>query len=152
MMKFFGKALAITGIGFLALSMNAQAGETPSPSGAKSYIVNLKDGDVVTGPVKVIFGLSGMGIAPASIDRPNTGHHHLFVNRAPFGETDELGSEEANLPIPNTEKTRHFGGGQTETVLDLPPGEHTLQLVLADYIHVAHNPPVISERITITVK
>ncbi|MYB34585.1 MAG: DUF4399 domain-containing protein [Gammaproteobacteria bacterium] len=123
----------------------------PSMPGAKVYFVNLADGDTVTSPFKVIFGLSGMGIAPAGIDKEGTGHHHLLVDRPPVGE-GEMGDGELNQPILADENNRHFGAGQTETVLGLPSGTHTLQLVLGDYIHVPHTPPVMSEVITITVE
>jgi len=115
------------------------------------YPVNLSNGDTVSGPVKVIFGLSGMGVAPAGTEADNTGHHHIFLNRAPFGE----GAEDDELiadGIPGDENHLHFGKGQTETTLDLAPGTHTIQLVFGDLYHVPHNPPVVSEQITITVE
>ena len=105
----------------------------------------------MTGPVKVIFGLSGMGIAPAGVEKENTGHHHLLIDRVPIGEGED-GAEEFEFGIAADENNIHYGKGQTETVLDLAPGTHTLQLVLGDALHVPHNPPVFSERITITVK
>lgn len=135
----------------LSLSGAALAGETPSAPGAKQYFVNLKDGDVVSGPVKVIFGLSGMGVAPAGADIENTGHHHILLDRAPLGEGPD-GEEEIENGILADENNIHYGKGQTETVLDLAPGQHTLQLVLGDMNHVPHNPVVSSQRITITVK
>lgn len=123
-----------------------QAGETPAPEGATVYFINLKDGDTVANPVKIQFGLSGMGVAPAGVeDKKNTGHHHLLIDTTLEGEAlDE--------PIPADDQHRHFGGGQTETSVDLPAGTHTLQLVLGDWSHIPHNPPVMSEKITITVK
>ena len=135
----------------LAISQAALAGETPSAPNAKQYFVNLKNGDTVTGPVKVIFGLSGMGVAPAGTEIENTGHHHLLIDRVPIGEGED-GDEEFEFGIAADENNIHYGKGQTETVLDLAPGTHTLQLVLGDALHVPHNPPVFSERITITVK
>lgn len=139
-------ALAAT---FLSASM-ASAGETPSSEGAAVYFATLEDGDTVQGPVTVVFGLRGMGVAPAGTERDNTGHHHLFIDRAAFGE----GAEDADLieyGIPADENHVHYGGGQTEAVLDLGPGTHTLQMVLGDLYHVPHNPPVVSDVITITV-
>ncbi|MBO6896127.1 MAG: DUF4399 domain-containing protein [Shimia sp.] len=133
------------------LSSQAFAGETPSPEGAKVYFINLSDGDSVEAPFVVNFGLSGMGVAPAGTEKENTGHHHIFINRPPLGE----GAEDAELMengVPTDDNHRHFGGGQTEVTLDLPAGTHTLQLVLGDEFHVPHNPPVVSEVITITVK
>ncbi|MBO6507905.1 MAG: DUF4399 domain-containing protein [Roseibium sp.] len=138
----------------LALSIStfgALAGETPSAPDAKVYFVNLKDGDVVKSPVTMIFGLSGMGVAPAGIEKENTGHHHLFVNRPPLGEGED-GADELIYNIPADENHIHFGGGQTETSLDLPAGTHTLQMVLGDMNHIPHDKPVVSEVITITVE
>lgn len=129
----------------------AHAGETASPEGAKVYFVNLSDGDTVNSPVKVIFGLTGMGVAPAGTEKENTGHHHILVNRPPLGEGED-GADEFDYNLPADENHVHFGGGQTETSLDLPPGEHTLQLVLGDKDHIPHDPPVVSEVITITVE
>jgi hypothetical protein len=148
-MKFRGM-LAI-GLAAVLAAVPAVAQDTPAPEGASVYFVGLADGAVVTSPVTVVFGLAGMGVAPAEVERENTGHHHLFVNRPPFGE-GEFGAEELTLAIPNDDNHRHFGGGQTQVTLDLPPGQHTLQLVLGDQGHVPHVPPVVSEVITITVK
>lgn len=116
------------------------ASETPSV-----YFVNLADGDRVTSPFRVVFGLSGLGVAPALTEKEMTGHHHLLINT-------ELSDEEMEYAIPNDDLHRHFGGGQTETVLDLPPGQHTLQLNFGDLNHEQFDPPVLSERITITVE
>jgi len=135
----------------IALAAPVFAAETPSPEGASLYFANLEDGATVSSPVTVVFALSGMGVAPAGVEQDNTGHHHLLVNRPPLGE-GEFGAEEFELALPNDENHRHFGGGQTEVTLDLAPGEHTLQLVLGDHNHVPHNPPVVSEVITITVE
>ncbi len=118
--------------------------ETPSRPGAAAYIISPVDGATVGNPVTVRFGLRGMGVAPAGVERPDTGHHHLLI------DVDTLPA--AGMPIPTDDKHRHFGGGQTETTLELAPGRHTLQLLLADHTHVPHNPPVVSERITITVE
>jgi len=122
-----------------------------SPAGAKVYIVNLKNGGTYGPKVKVVFGLSGMGICPAGITAsgqpiPDTGHHHLLV------DVDKLPSFDQPFPADQPTKIMHFGKGQTETTLELAPGKHTLQLLFADYAHFAHNPPVMSEKITITVK
>ncbi|MGA7805229.1 DUF4399 domain-containing protein [Bradyrhizobium sp.] len=124
----------------------AGAGETPSPPGAKVYFINIKDGDTVTSPVTIQFGLTGMGIAPAGTEAPNTGHHHLLIDAPPL-ESDAL-----NEAIPMDEHHLHFGKGQTETSVSLTKGSHTLQLVLGDWSHIPHNPPVMSDRITVTVK
>lgn len=130
----------------LAIGSAALAGETPSPAGAKVYFINLHEGDTVKSPVLIQFGLTGMGVAPAGVhDKQNTGHHHLIIDETlEGGELDE--------PIPADEHHVHFGGGQIEKTVDLAPGKHTLQLVLGDWSHIPHNPPVMSERITITVE
>ncbi|MEO1536681.1 MAG: DUF4399 domain-containing protein [Pseudomonadota bacterium] len=143
------KRLALT-ICLAALTGPVFAQGTPAPDGATVYFVNLEDGATVTSPVKVVFGLSGMGVAPSGIEKENTGHHHLFVNRPPLGEGD-FGAEELELGIPADDNHIHFGGGQTETALELPPGEYTLQLVLGDAGHVPHATAVASDVITITV-
>lgn len=144
-------AIAIAMAAGLAFADGALAGETPSVPGAKVYFVNLEDGATVSSPVTVIFGLSGMGVAPAGIDKEKTGHHHLFIDRPTLGQGED-GADEFDYNIPADENHVHFGGGQTEMKLDLAPGPHTLQLVLADKDHIPHNPPVVSEIIKITVK
>jgi hypothetical protein len=120
-------------------------GETAAPPGASVYIISPKDGDSVTGPFKVQFGLTGMGVAPAGVDKPNTGHHHLIIDAA-------LSPAELKEPIASDAKHLHFGGGQTETMVTLPPGQHTLQLVLGDWSHIPFNPPIVSPVVTVTVK
>ncbi|MEM9724431.1 MAG: DUF4399 domain-containing protein [Pseudomonadota bacterium] len=143
--------LGALAFGLVAIAPAAAAADdeyplTPSPPGAAVYFVNLNDGDTVSAPVKVVFGLSGMGIAPAGIEQEATGHHHLFLNRAPLNEAD------VGEIIPGDEEHIHFGGGQTEAVLDLEPGAYTMQLVLGDAAHIPHEPPVASDVITITVQ
>jgi len=127
----------------LLLADNALA-QTASPEGANIYFITPQDGDVVSSPVTVRFGLTGMGVAPAGVDKPGTGHHHLLVDLA---ETPAL-----DKPLPADANHRHFGGGQTEAVIELSPGTHTLQLLLGDMAHIPHDPPVMSEKITITVE
>ena len=116
---------------------------TKSPAGAKAYIVSPANGATVKGPVTVVFGLKGMGIAPAGMAFEGAGHHHLLVDT----------SLPANVgqPLPATDKIIHFGKGQTETTLTLPPGRHTLQLVLGDMLHIPFDPVVASDVVTITV-
>ncbi len=116
---------------------------TPAPEGAQVYIITPKDGETVTSPVTVRFGLKGMGVAPAGIDILDTGHHHLLI--------DVSDQPALDTPLPADAQHKHFGGGQTETTIELLPGEHTLQLIMGDKNHVPHEPPVISEKITITV-
>lgn len=144
-LKILAVATALLASGF------AYAGETPSAPGTNVYFVNLKDGDTVKSPVKVIFGLSGMGVAPAGTEKEKTGHHHLFINRPPLGEGED-GADELIYNIPADENHVHFGGGQTEVDVELPAGTHTLQLVLGDKDHIPHDPPVVSETISITVE
>lgn len=145
------KIAAICAFLILASVAPLSAGETASAPGAMQYFVNLKDGDEVTSPVKVIFGLSGMGVAPAGVDIANTGHHHILIDRAPLGEGED-GKDELDSNIISDENNIHFGKGQTEAILELEPGIHTIQLVLGDKDHIPHDPPVFSEVITITVK
>lgn len=107
------------------------------------YIIEPRDGATVSNPVRVVFGLRNMGVAPAGVNHLNTGHHHLLI------DTD---LPRLDQPIPASAKVRHFGGGQTETRLILLPGTHTLQLLIGDYAHMPHIPPIVSDKVTITVK
>ena len=129
---------------FAVVGLTPVAAQTPSPTGAKVYFINLKDDDTVSSPFLVQFGLSGMGVAPAGVEKPNTGHHHLLIDTT-------MTAEQMKEPIPADDSHKHFGGGQTETMVTLPEGTHTLQLVLGDWTHIPHVPPVMSEPITITV-
>ena len=117
---------------------------TPAPAGAKVYFISPAADAVVSNPVTVRFGLSGMGVAPAGMVKENTGHHHLLVDVSALPAMD--------MPLPNDANHRHFGGGQTEITLELTPGKHTLQLLLGDSNHIPHDPPVLSEKITVEVK
>lgn len=117
---------------------------TSAPADTEVTILSPEDGASVTSPVTVEFGLEGMEVAKAGTEREGTGHHHLLV------DLDELPPMDA--PLPSTDQVIHFGGGQTSTELELEPGEHTLQLLLGDHLHVPHEPPVTSEKITITVE
>jgi hypothetical protein len=116
---------------------------TPAPPGAGVYFISPRDGATVSGPVLVQFGLRGMGVAPAGVAREGTGHHHLLI---------DVPTPDFDRPVPADDQHLHFGAGQTETTVALPPGTHTLQLVLGDANHVPHDPPIVSERITITVE
>ena len=109
---------------------------------SKVYFINLEDGDELQSPFLVQFGLRGKGIAPAGVDIDNTGHHHLLIN---------VDSIDYLLPIPSSSQHIHFGLGQTETELNLPPGKHQLQLILGDKYHVPHQPPLVSNKIQVTV-
>ena len=111
-------------------------------SESKVYFINLEDGDELQSPFLVQFGLKGKGIAPAGVDIDNTGHHHLLIN---------VDSIDYYLPIPSSSQHIHFGLGQTETELNLPPGKYQLQLILGDKYHVPHQPPLVSNKIQVTV-
>lgn len=119
---------------------------TPAPEDARVYFATPQDGDTVSSPVTIRFGLEGMGVAPAGVDHGATGHHHLLI------DTDEDGMPAMDRPLPTTDRVVHFGGGQTETTIELEPGEHTLQLLLGDHRHVPHAPAIMSEKITVTVE
>ncbi len=130
--------------GFLLLYVPGSAwSRSPAPSDARVYLISPAHGETVTSPVKVRFGLQGMGVAPAGVDKPATGHHHLLINVDVLPPLDK--------PLPKDERHRHFGGGQTEVILELPPGRHTLRLILGDKNHVPHDPPLISQPVTIEV-
>jgi hypothetical protein len=118
-------------------------GQTAAPPNATVYIISLKDGDTVTSPFKVHFGLTGMGIGRRRAAEHR--HHHLLVETT-------LSPDELKQPIAMDAKHLHFGGGQTETTLTLAPGQHTLQLRLGDWSHIPFNPPIMSSIITLTVK
>ncbi len=134
--------LALVFVVFMTAATSLFAQENSSSTAeAELYIISPKNGDTLTSPITVKFGLKGMGVAPAGIDKANTGHHHLLVDGKALPALDKpLGGE-----------VIHFGGGQTETALDLQPGEHTLQLILGDKNHQPHQPPVVSEKTTITI-
>lgn len=138
-------ALMLAGAG-TALSARAEEAASPWPAGAEAYIISPADGATVKSPVTVVFGLKGMGVAPAGVSKPKTGHHHLLI------DTDLPTGEELADPLPADDHHVHFGGGQTQTTVELAPGKHTLQLIMGDAGHVPHNPPLASKKITITVE
>ena len=117
---------------------------SPAPEGAAVYFISPVAGAVVGSPVTVRFGLRGMGVAPAGVAMPATGHHHLLIDLEELPPMD--------MPLPASDQVVHFGAGQTETSVELPPGTHTLQLLMGNHLHVPHDPPVLSEKITITVR
>ncbi|MBN8734898.1 MAG: DUF4399 domain-containing protein [Xanthomonadales bacterium] len=137
-----GSTLAV--LAAMAMAAAAALPVHKAPADARVYIISPADGATVGRDVTVRFGLSGMGVAPAGVEREHTGHHHLLIDVATLPA--------AGQPIPNDEHHMHFGGGQTETVLHLAPGTHTLQLELGDANHVPFDPPVVSSKITIHVK
>ncbi|HKT27727.1 DUF4399 domain-containing protein [Dyella sp.] len=144
-MKRLLLAVALTAVAGAALAADAPAlPVTKAPAGAEVYIISPQDGATVPQTFTVRFGLKGMGVAPAGVARDKTGHHHLLV------DVKEL--PPAGQPIPNDKQHLHFGGGQTETTLTLPPGTHTLQLDLGDANHIPFDPPVVSKVVTVHVK
>src|SRR5512139_3965536 len=141
-MALIAAGLLVAGLSALVVSANAVAQGLPrtaAPTEAKLYFITPKNGQVVKGEVTVRFGLSGMGVAPAGTVAEGTGHHHLIID-APLPALDQ--------PLPKDDQHMHFGKGQTEATLKLPPGKHTLQLILGDANHIPHQPAVVSEKIT----
>ncbi|VUD53088.1 hypothetical protein TDB9533_01764 [Thalassocella blandensis] len=127
----------------LFCSASFAAAESSSPKNAKVFIKEPADGATVQNPVKVVFGIENMMLMPAGVPHSDSGHHHLLV--------DVKTLPEAGKSIPADDQHIHFGKAQTETTLNLAPGKHTLQLMLGDHLHMPHNPPVVSKKITITV-
>lgn len=115
-----------------------------SNTNKRVFFINLNDGDSVTSPVTIKFGINGMNIVPAGVDKPTSGHHHLLIN------LDKL--PDMSMPIPADKNHLHFGKGQTETSIELPKGKHTLQLLLGNHIHIPHKIPLLSEKIEIIVE
>ena len=116
---------------------------TPSPEGARVFFISPADGATVSNPVKIVFGIEGMSVAPAGDDAPHSGHHHVIID----AELPDLG-----LPIPANDNYVHFGDGRTETELTLDPGEHTLEMLIGDHMHIPLDPPLTSARIRIFVE
>jgi len=142
MSNFSKPVIAFAAMLLVVMTVEAQQlSRSDSPEGARVYIMSPANGAVVPSTFTVEFGLVGMGVAPAGMERGNTGHHHLLVD----------GMELPSLEAPLGDAVTHFGGGQTQTRLTLPPGEHTLQLIFADHLHIPHSPPVVSQPVTITV-
>jgi hypothetical protein len=137
--------IALIALAF-ALPGSALRAEPYWPDTARVYFIAPANGAVVDGKVQVKFGLSGAGVAPAGTDKHGVGHHHILI------DADTPKGDELNQPLPASAHVKHFGGGQTETLLDLPPGRHKLQLILGDANHVPHDPPLVSEVIEIEVK
>ena len=142
----FGLALAVlllSALSATAAEAGTELARSDRPADATVYLISPLDGETTSSPVLVRFGLGGMGVAPAGVEKGGTGHHHLIIDAE---------VPPPNLPIPKSDHYRHFGKGQTEVLLKLAPGRHTLQLFLGDHNHIPHDPPVVSERITISVK
>ena len=139
LLKVLGVSAAVA---LSSLVFAQQMEKSPAADRAQAYIVSPMDGATVPTTFDVVFGLKGMGVAPAGTQVNNTGHHHLLVDAA----------ELPDLDMPLGANVTHFGAGQTQTTLTLTPGQHTLQLILGDHMHIPHNPAVVSEKITITVR
>lgn len=139
LLNIIGLSLALFTTGIV----QADEHRTPAPENAGVYFISPHDGDTVKGKLTVRFGLSHMGVAPAGVDKANTGHHHLLI---------DTGLPDLNYAVPVDDHHMHFGGGQTEVTLTLAPGKHTLQLLLGDMGHVPHNPAVKSKIITIIIE
>jgi hypothetical protein len=116
---------------------------TASPEGARVFFISPTDGETVTNPITVVFGIEGMTVVPAGDNTAHSGHHHLLI------DTD---LPDPGLPIPKDDNHVLFGDGSTAPEITLAPGEHTLQLMLGDHLHIPHDPPVVSEQITIRVE
>ena len=134
----------LLGLMIFTPAANAVESLSHAPENARAYLIEPADGETVASEFTAKFGLSGMTLAPAGIQKAGTGHHHLLIDLAELPPLNE--------PLPATENIKHFGKAQTEAKLTLAPGKHTLQLVLGDYTHIPHDNPVISEPVTITVK
>ncbi len=116
---------------------------TPSPEGARVFFVSPLDGATVSNPIRIEFGIEGMDVVKAGVEQPDSGHHHLLIN---------TGVPDPAMPIPADEQHIHFGDGSTSTEITLPAGRHSLRMLLGDYRHVPHDPPLVSEPISITVE
>jgi len=121
----------------------AEKKEAKEMKGPRAYIISPQHGETVPATFAVKFGLEGFGVAPAGVDFEKTGHHHLLIDLKELPDLDK--------PLPTTDHIRHFGGGQTQTTLTLPPGKRTLQLLLGDYLHIPHDPPIKSKKIVVYV-
>jgi len=139
------KPIALAAVFLTVLSVSVAQARSPAPDGARVFFANIADGDTVSSPFTVQFGSEGIQIAPADIMIPGTGHHHLYINA-------ELSELDIQYSIPSDDTHIHYGAGQTEAEIWLAPGTHTLQLVMGDGNHVPHDPPIVSEIITITVE
>jgi hypothetical protein len=121
----------------------ADISRTASPAGASVFFITPQDGDTVSNPVAIEFGIEGMSVVAAGVEETHSGHHHLLVDT----DLPDMG-----MPIPADANHIHFGNAATSTALDLAPGQHTLRLLLGDHLHIPHDPPVVSGLITITVE
>lgn len=139
-----GQGLLAGVLMFGIAAVNAVDLSSPAPENADVYFIEPQDEATVATTFTVKFGLTDMGVAPAGVDMVGTGHHHLLIDVARLPDM--------TMPLPASAQFVHFGKGQTETQVTLPPGVHSLQLVLGNHLHVPHDPPVLSDRITVTVE
>ena len=142
-MRYLFHCVALSALLFGTHPANAME-RSPAPAGAEVYFISPANGAVMQSPVTIRFGLRNMGVAPAGAAIEGTGHHHLLIDAAQLPAMD--------MPLPANAQVKHFGKGQTETSLELAPGVHTLQLLMGNYLHVPHQGPVMSDKITITVR
>lgn len=126
-----------------AATMPAALPKMMSAEGASVFFITPTDGATVSNPVVVEFGIEGMSVVAAGVNEAHSGHHHLLIDTA---------VPDLNLPIPADGNHVHFGNAATATELTLAPGQHTLQLLLGDHLHIPHDPAVMSATITITVE
>ncbi|MBR76341.1 MAG: rod shape-determining protein RodA [Flavobacteriales bacterium] len=143
MRKMLFIVLMTTLFAFDAFSYSRYSGNASNEE-QKLFFIMPSDGEIVKSPVRVKFGIEGMEIVPAGVDKPMSGHHHLLINLKKLPNM--------KMPIPADKNHLHFGKGQTETQLELPKGKHTLQLLLGNHLHIPHDKPLISEKIEITVE
>lgn len=141
-LDLFALLLPLLALGAFVPALAAE--RSAAPDGAEVYFISPVNGEYVPPRFTVRFGLRGMGVAPAGVDVPGTGHHHLLI--------DAPADLDLGQPLPSSDQVRHFGKGQTEASVELPPGTHTLQLVVGNHLHVPHDPPVMSGTITVTVR
>jgi hypothetical protein len=144
-MRSMLRVIILAAISTLAVGITPSFAErTPSPENAEVYVIWPPNGAVINGgKFWLRMGLRNMGVAPKGVNKANVGHHHVLV------DTDLPAMDQQ---IPSDRNHLHFGAGETEARIELPPGKHTLQLLLGDYDHVPHNPPVYSRKISITVR
>lgn len=140
---------ALSGINSISLAADTQSSAysaliSEAPENAEVYIISPADGASVRGTFTVKFGLKDMGVAPAGANFPKTGHHHLLIDLKTLPDLAE--------PLPANDNIIHFGGGQTETTITLSPGQHTLQLLMGNYVHIPHSKPILSQKILVNVQ
>jgi hypothetical protein len=142
-MKMSTRRIVLAALTGLLVPRHVWAGPIPAAKDAVLYFISPRDGQRIRGSILCQFGLRNMGVAPAGVTKPNTGHHHLLIDvEEPINPSE---------PIPQDKKHLHFGAGQTETRINPPPGTHTLQLALGDADHVPFDPPLVSKKIRIVV-